>query len=497
MTSPESSQQQPHLVSLVLQSKKALQHGEQLCSKAHALSNASAQSSIDVLALDAKVKWLSDAIVEQLKLASSVAKCIEEKRSYLRRHVESWDVLRSKHTTALDNILDALGSQVVPPDFHENSADSSLFGSQHSDEEDETRFGRTGKNSKSPILVNGRSPTPEGKSPSFLNKKYVQDRSRWKTLRDFVDDRAIEEALETLDTDRAALDKLLAQTDHYPETLKGTIESIRSSIPADFFSTASPVSVIQPCLSAQDAMKASMAVRLEDLDRHYNQMADALRDSESLESDIFSEEDIKDMNRDTEELPAIIGELEESMAVIDLNHNELQTVLNGVNKSLEDLGSVLDDLDEFGEIISEMLRTQDTVETKCEETLNDLHQHLVVLEQLHDRYISYQIAYNKLVLEMARRRQYCEAVEHIVRGMAKQLEEMTMEESTVRGLFNSEYGGHLPADICLYIENMPTKWQVNPWEGDIIELLPEIPDDVISEVRDKVGVAEVPGTESL
>lgn len=60
--------EQPHLVSLVLQSKKALQHGEQLCSCANGLSNASAQCAIDVLALDAKVRWLSEAVLEQLKV---------------------------------------------------------------------------------------------------------------------------------------------------------------------------------------------------------------------------------------------------------------------------------------------------------------------------------------------------------------------------------------------------------------------------------------------
>ena len=64
----EASHQQPHLVSLVLQSKKALQHGEQLCSKAHELSSASLPSSVDIFALDAKVRWLSDAIIEQLKV---------------------------------------------------------------------------------------------------------------------------------------------------------------------------------------------------------------------------------------------------------------------------------------------------------------------------------------------------------------------------------------------------------------------------------------------
>jgi autophagy-related protein 17 len=62
-TGPE----QPHLVSLVLQSKKALQHGQQICSHAHACSNSSSRAAVDVLALDAKVRWISEAVVEQLK----------------------------------------------------------------------------------------------------------------------------------------------------------------------------------------------------------------------------------------------------------------------------------------------------------------------------------------------------------------------------------------------------------------------------------------------
>jgi autophagy-related protein 17 len=66
--SPISRAEQPHLVSLVLQSKKALQHGEQLCSRAHVASNASAQCAVDVISLDAKVKWITDAVLEQLKV---------------------------------------------------------------------------------------------------------------------------------------------------------------------------------------------------------------------------------------------------------------------------------------------------------------------------------------------------------------------------------------------------------------------------------------------
>lgn len=55
-------------MSLVLQSKKALQHAEALCHRAITLENASAQTALDVLALNAKVKWISDAVLEQLKV---------------------------------------------------------------------------------------------------------------------------------------------------------------------------------------------------------------------------------------------------------------------------------------------------------------------------------------------------------------------------------------------------------------------------------------------
>lgn len=71
MASPDP----PHLVSLVLQSKKALQHGEQLCSHASSLSSSSAQCAVDVLALDAKVKWLSAAVLEQLKVQLCLRPC--------------------------------------------------------------------------------------------------------------------------------------------------------------------------------------------------------------------------------------------------------------------------------------------------------------------------------------------------------------------------------------------------------------------------------------
>ena len=111
-------------------------------------------------------------------------------------------MLRAQRTDALDKILESLGSQVVPPDFHQASSSSSLFGSQLSDDE---------------AQENGQaipSTAPFEQSPTAtlridLHGKRVKaftDKTSWKTLRDFVDDRAIDEALESMESDRNALD---------------------------------------------------------------------------------------------------------------------------------------------------------------------------------------------------------------------------------------------------------------------------------------------------
>lgn len=247
--------ERPNLVSLVVQSKKALQHGEALCHRANTLENASAQTALDVLALNAKVKWISDAVLEQLKVCYFRSpKCVKgimtglfvslllvwrralkrsgpSSRSRHRcvRHqfsahnllltflvYEAWDALRTERTNILDGILDSLGSQPVPPDFHEDTSDSSLFGSPQSDSNDEH-----GKESASPhnspsLTIryphvngsNGRLGPDKGKGVVHGKGKGKEraDRSRWKTLRDFVDERAVDEALETMEAERTSLD---------------------------------------------------------------------------------------------------------------------------------------------------------------------------------------------------------------------------------------------------------------------------------------------------
>lgn len=56
------------LISLVVQSKKALQQSESICSAANTVSHRSSNMLIDLLATEAKIKWLSEGVIDQLNV---------------------------------------------------------------------------------------------------------------------------------------------------------------------------------------------------------------------------------------------------------------------------------------------------------------------------------------------------------------------------------------------------------------------------------------------
>ena len=88
------------------------------------------------------------------------------------------------------------------------------------------------------------------------------------------------------------------------------------------------------------------------------------------------------MDRDTDELPAIITDLEKSMASIDSSQyshltslckssandaicsDELLAAQHAAQEQLDSHRTTLDDLDELGDILTEMLERQQAVEVR-------------------------------------------------------------------------------------------------------------------------------------
>ena len=132
--------------------------------------------------------------------------------------------------------------------------------------------------------------------------------------------------------------------------------------------------------------------------------------------------------------------------------------------------------------------------------LSYLHAQMRPFEELHHKYTSYQYAYNKLVLELARRRQYREAAQRIVSTMTAQLDAMTegglcfterifcnilmalTEERNLRAEFQAEHSVYIPEDFCLHVEKPPNRWIISTVNNEPLETLPAVESDLIQEV---------------
>lgn len=71
----------------------------------------------------------------------------------------------------------------------------------------------------------------------------------------------------------------------------------------------------------------------------------------------------------------------------------------------------------------------------CEDILDHLKQRLLVVEDLHHRFVQYQSSFHKLLLEITRRQRYREATEKMVEDMIAQLDDRSSGERTRTCLF--------------------------------------------------------------
>jgi autophagy-related protein 17 len=92
---------------------------------------------------------------------------------------------------------------VVPPGFHENVSGSSIFLDPSSESESEEPHNVTAPDHSPTLTIRRGNGCAVGTSRKVGRLK---GKSNWKTLRDFVDERAIEDALETIESERNKLD---------------------------------------------------------------------------------------------------------------------------------------------------------------------------------------------------------------------------------------------------------------------------------------------------
>ncbi|KAF8340428.1 autophagy-related protein 17 [Cantharellus anzutake] len=438
-------------------SKKALADGQALCSRAKELSGSNANILVDALGVEAKIKWLNQGVLDQLSLAASVAKSLSAQRTKLLDEARLWDTQRTQRNQALDAVLESLGTQLVPPSLHQMSSGSSLFGSQHSLSE--------------PTILR----TDLAQGPSSQDPK-----SKWKSLRDFVDEKGIELTLDGIEEERSNLDDVLGSTAAHAPTLNKYIADIRNFLP----SISAPQSLYQ-LLSEQEETASEMAAHLESLAAHFEQMSQALHDHES--GNLLSPGDIEVLVKDTEELPSIIEDLERSVQSIESINNHVIAYRDTALVGIEVHHDILSQLEGLESTMDDMLEEHYIVESRVSQISNSLQSHHTALAELEETYHSYQLAYDQLIVEMDRRKRYRDGVQTMIERWTMELGALRDEELLARERFIADHGGFLPDDLCPYVSDMPVRWTI---EGDGRESNATLSDSIVLEAKRNLGLSE-------
>jgi len=151
---------------------------------------------------------------------------------------------------ALDQVLDACGSQVVPTSFHAAPPTAT-------DDPDGDVF-------RDPVEINGAT-------SSTLKPTKQKRNIPTKTLRDFIDERAIEESADEVDDDRNRIDDLLASTARAQLQLEAQVANLEHP-------KHEGVLVLEPLLEQQEKDAGDMAGLLMSLTTHYSQVSTAIED---------------------------------------------------------------------------------------------------------------------------------------------------------------------------------------------------------------------------
>ncbi|KZT39976.1 hypothetical protein SISSUDRAFT_984005 [Sistotremastrum suecicum HHB10207 ss-3] len=466
------------MVSLVSQSKKALQRGQQLCSVTSDLSQQSSQIALDVLNLDSRVRWITEGVIEQLKLAANIAKGLEAHQNQLALQRAEWETSRTEQSNALDMILDGLSEEHIPPEFYQPALEGAhaIFGFindkgepepvEEEPDEDDHHWSHRSLNG----LQNG-----------VLSKK--KQRRKWKTLRDFIDEKGIEETYESIEETCSSMDDILATSAEYSTALLQQITSVKGSLP----SLSDPI-VVAPILGDQDGMVHEMAAHLEALATHYSQVESALTTDDDGEE--LSEEDIEVLISDTQKLPSVVEEMEGCVSTVRALHERLKHLKTTLLELLANQEAVLGTLEELGDNMTAMLDEQAQLEGSLEPLKEELEMHLETLSTLRTTYQDYQSSYHHLILELERRRTWSREIAAEVERMREILMNYLTEEIRQRDIFTSLHGNSLPHDLCLSIGNLPTQYDViaTLQEAGSTRLqvepedIPPIPEDIVEEV---------------
>ncbi|KAK6543883.1 autophagy protein 17 [Orbilia ellipsospora] len=240
-----------------------------------------------------------------------------------------------------------------------------------------------------------------------------------------------------------------------------------------------------------------MASLLESLARHYDLCSLALKQAESHdggvsseEGDLQTEEDKADMlavlQRDAGEVDDVVNEIKERLDEMETTSVLVEQTVAQIGDHYRTMLSLLGSMhDGQSLLVNCTLQSKEFVQ-KQKDNQEVIAERLDELQRLTDHYVLFGEAYDALLVEVGRRIAVQRQKDTIIQEALAKIDMLNEGDLLEREQFRSEFGDYLPSDIWPGLSDPPGAYMIQP--TDVWEI-PEVKPGVIENAMTRRAAA--------
>ncbi|KAF9921919.1 autophagy protein 17 [Linnemannia zychae] len=406
------------LLDLMAKSKKGLLFAEQLCSQAHEELDACQGHLTEIEKIFSKLCFVSRQIKVQIAAVESLLRIGRSRLSEL--WTASKDLQKDLKSVSLrmESALRALRNRQVDPEIQKRHP--------------------------------GNNDNPTGITADSVTN--ISDAApKAAVLFDFLDEvslqRLEQESTERVQRIQATTQRLQELVVHFSNQRIESKGYMSNAITLD----ESTLSFARDKMHLQEQQTTTMAELLVSLAKHYDQVVQVLT------ADIHpTDEELELLRNDTDEVPIVIEELEESLALVQATTEEVGVREHLYSTAYGEAVAFFKKIEALEPDLVELVETFRRAEG-LEDDFNATEKLIGEINSLAIWYEEFHNSYDALVVEIVRRHQSHQRQEKLVADFIQKMQANYSGEMNQRAMFSERHGKFLPVDLCpTFADNPPT-----------------------------------------
>ena len=341
------------------------------------------------------------------------------------------------------------------------------------------------------------------------------------TLHDFVDDASVEELKDDLKKSINEVQQAKADIDRSLRDFEEDLQIVNDALKGRTATSSSSSSNFQPpnipaILKALEIHAREVAESLESLVKHFDLCVTAIQHTEGGGAAVAKSLEIGELPEGVivEDFKAAghsitVDEKKDMMAVLDNDAAEVEEVVIEIQDRILQMEAQLDQVQLWkekkeaeNEGVLAAMKLVEQVSTRLPgyiiqnqtfvarwgEGKIKIKEGMAGLEELRDVYWNFLVAYDGLIVEVARRRAVRNQMEKVIREAHSMLQQLYEDDVEEREAFRLGRGEYLPVDIWSGLSDPPPKYGFSRI-GDDRESVPDLPRKTVEEALKRLTAA--------